>query len=108
MTSRLNDPVEGTPVDDEVLDDGEGLGTPWFKIERVTILEAAHVQLAHRGTATWTMGDAVDHEAAHATDPLAAIMIEGDGFLALDDQGLVDDIEHFQEGHIWTDILGLV
>jgi hypothetical protein len=35
-------------------------------------------------------------------------MVEGDGLLAFGDQGLVDPIEHFQEGHSWTDILGLI
>jgi hypothetical protein len=35
-------------------------------------------------------------------------MVEGDWLLAFGDQGLVHDIEHLQEGHIRTDIAGLI
>jgi hypothetical protein len=35
-------------------------------------------------------------------------MVEGDRLLAFGNQFLVYHIEHFQEGHIWTDIPGLI
>jgi hypothetical protein len=35
-------------------------------------------------------------------------MVEGDWFLTLGHQPIVDDIEHFQERHIWEDVVGLV
>ena len=35
-------------------------------------------------------------------------MIEGNGFLTLGHQPIVDDIEHFEERHIWEDVVGLV
>ena len=35
-----------------------------------------------------------------AANAFAAIGIEGDRFLALGDQILVDDVEHFQKGHV--------
>ena len=84
--ARLNDAVEGVAVHDEILNDRESLGTPRFEEKGITVLEAAHMELAHCGATTWTMGDAVDHEATHAADPLTAVMIEGDGLLTSGDQ----------------------
>jgi hypothetical protein len=42
----------------------------------------AHVELAHRGAGQRTVRLAVDHEPAHAADPLAAIVVERDRILA--------------------------
>jgi len=50
------------------------------------------------------VGLAVDHEAAHAADAFAAIVVEGDGVLALVDEGFVEDVEHFEEGHVLVDV----
>ncbi len=38
--------------------------------------------------------------AAHAADPLAAIVIEGDRLLALLDEPLVHDVEHLEKRHV--------
>ncbi len=46
------------------------------------------------------MGDAVDDKAAHATDTLAAIMVEGDRHFAGLDELLVEHVEHFEEGRV--------
>jgi hypothetical protein len=54
------------------------------------------------------MGDAVDHETTHAADPLTAVMIEGDGLVTSGDQPLIHHVKHLQEGHIRTNISGLV
>ena len=51
---------------------------------------------------------AVDHEAAGAADPLAAVVVEGDRLLALLHQPLVDHVEHLEERHVGADVGGLV
>ena len=51
---------------------------------------------------------AVDDDPALAADPLAAVVVEGDRLLALEDQPLVDDVEHLQERHVGADVAGLV
>jgi hypothetical protein len=54
------------------------------------------------------MGLAIDHGAAAAADAFAAVVLEGDGFLALQDELLVDDIEHLEEGHVRGNVASLV
>src|SRR5215471_2927551 len=71
-------------------------------------MEMPHVKLADRGGALRPVRHTVDHEAAHATDALAAIVIEGDRILTLSDETLVDDVEHLQERHMLADPLRLI
>jgi hypothetical protein len=66
------------------------------------------MQLAYCGAAAWTMRDTIDHEATHAADTLATVVVEGDWLLTSGDQLFVDHIEHLQEGHIRTDVPGLI
>jgi hypothetical protein len=54
------------------------------------------------------VGVSVDDHAAGATDPLAAVVLERDGFAALLGESLVDDVEHLQERHVGVDIGDLV
>ena len=54
------------------------------------------------------MSLAVDHHAAHTANPFAAIVIECDGIFALGNKALVDDVEHFQKGHVLADVGGIV
>jgi hypothetical protein len=46
---------------------------------------------------------AVDHQAAHAADALAAVVVEGDRLLALGVELLVEDVEHLEERHVSGD-----
>lgn len=101
-----DDAVEGAAVHHQVLDDGEGFGPPGLDGDAVAILEAAHVQLAGGGALAGAVGAPVDHHAAGAADALAAVVVEGDGFLALADEAFVHDVEHLQEGHVGADVLG--
>jgi hypothetical protein len=43
---------------------------------------------------------AVDEEAAHAADALAAVVVERHRLLALRDEILVQDVQHLEEGHV--------
>ncbi len=45
VATGLDDAVEGAAIDDEVLDQGKGLGAEWLHDDGITVLEAAHVQL---------------------------------------------------------------
>ena len=98
-----DDVVERGAVNGEILDHWKGLGAPGFEIDHVTVLKVTHVKLADSGAFEAAMGLAVDHEAAHAADAFAAIVIEGDGVLALRDEAFVEDIEHFEERHVLAD-----
>ena len=99
-----DDAIEGAAVDDEILDDGESFGAPGLEINFVAVFEVAHVKLANGGALESAMGFAVDHHAAHAADAFAAIVIESDGIFTLFDQAFVEDVEHFEEGHVLVDV----
>ena len=49
-----------------------------------------------------TVRDAIDHEAAGATDAFAAIVLEGDWLFALFNQTLVEHVEALQHRHLCT------
>jgi hypothetical protein len=58
------------------------------------------VQLANGGAFEASVRLAIDHEAAHAADAFAAIVIESDGILALLDQPLIQHVQHFEKRHV--------
>jgi hypothetical protein len=58
------------------------------------------VELTGRSTGFGAVGKAVDHQAARATNAFAAIMLKDNRLVAFLDKVFVDDIEHFQEGHV--------
>src|SRR3954447_11383866 len=84
VATRLDDPVERAPVHGEVLDPRERAGPPGLDVDRVAVLERPHVELA-RGRLLGAVRLAVDHDAAHAADALAAVVVEGDGIVAVED-----------------------
>ncbi len=95
-------------VDHEILDDGERFGAPGLQVNLVAILEMAHVQLANGCALEPAVGFAVDHEAAHAANAFAAIVIESDGIFALGNKAFVDNVEHLEEGHVLVDVGSIV
>ncbi len=104
----LDDAVEGTAIDDEVFDDGQGLGAPGLDGDGLAVFEMAHVELAGGGLLLGTVGDAVDGEGAHPADAFAAIVIKGEGFLSLCYEVLTEEVEHFEKGGILGDVVELV
>jgi hypothetical protein len=107
VAAGLDDAVEGAAVDDEILDDGEGPGTPRLDVDDVAIVERAHVQLARRGD-FGAVRDAVDHDTARTADALATVGVERHRLLALEGQPLVEDVEHLEERHVLADVLQAV
>ena len=73
VAARGDDAVEGGAIDDEVAQHRERRRAPRLEPERVAVLEVPHVQLAHGRVAERAVGLAVDEEAAHAADALAAV-----------------------------------
>jgi len=65
------------------------------------------VQLAEAGAVLGAVGLAIDHHAAHTADPFPAVVVEGDGLLALLQQVFIDHVEHFEERHVLADVRGL-
>jgi hypothetical protein len=55
--------------------------------------------------ASGTVRDAVDHAPARAADAFAAVRVERDRVLALADEIFVDDVQHFEKGHVSRDAL---
>ena len=102
------DAVEGAAIDDQVADDGKGGGPERLDRDRVAVAEFAHVELAGGGGCFGAVRDAVDHQRAHAADAFAAVVVEGNGLLALGDEVLVENVEHFQERHLGNDVADLV
>ena len=107
-SARLDDAVEGAAIDHQVPDDGEAGRSPWLDGDDVAVLELAHVELTGGGAALRAVGDAVDHEAAGAADPLPAIVVELDGNLVILDEAFVDGVEHFEERHVGADVRSVV
>jgi hypothetical protein len=55
------------------------------------------VQLAGRHARERAVRHAVDGHRAHAADALAAVVVEGEGVLALSDELLVEHVHHLEE-----------
>jgi hypothetical protein len=66
----------------------------------IAVGELPHVQLTRRGAALRAVGLPVDHHPARAADALAAVVVERDRLVAVQDQALVDDVEHLEERHV--------
>ena len=94
-------------VDPAVLDDRERARPPWLDVDDRAVLEVTHVQLARGGLGT-AVREAVDDHATHATDALAAVVVEGHRLFATDRELLIQHVEHLQEGHVFGDVLDLV
>ena len=107
VATGLNDAVEGATVHDQVLDDREGLGPPRLHRDGVTVLEAAHVQLAGGGD-LGAVRLTVDHHTTGTADALAAVVVESDRVLVLERELLVEHVEHLEEGHVRRDVRELV
>src|SRR6266511_1729599 len=54
------------------------------------------------------MGAPVDHHGARSADALAAVVVEGDGFLAVGDEPLVEHIEQLEERHVGAYVVDVV
>jgi len=109
IAASLNDLIEGIAVNHTVLDDGEGSRAPRLDGDDVTIIEAAHVELTGGGTTLrLAMRRTVDIQRAHTADTLAAVVIEHEGFLALVDEFLVQDVEHLEERGVIGDVVHFV
>ncbi len=104
VAARLDDPIEGAAVDNEVSQHGERRCSPGLDEDLVAVGELAHVQLARRRAALGAVGLAVDHQPTRPADPLAAVVLEGDGLLATGHEAVVDDVEHLEERHVGVDV----
>jgi hypothetical protein len=108
VATGLDDPIERRAVDHQVADEGKSCCPPWLDDDGRPILELAHVELTGGGAQLGPVGLAVDHHAACAADSLPAVVIEGNGFLSLVDQTLVEHIEHLEKGHLVGDTPHLI
>ena len=66
------------------------------------------MKLADSRPPPWTVGLAVDQEAARSANPLAAVMIKGDRLFAAADQLFIQDVEHLQKRHVGRHIFDLI
>ena len=97
-----NHAIEGAAIDDQVLNERESASAPGLKNQLIALLEVAHGQLANRGGTLRPVRNAVDHKAAGATNPFAAIVLKGYRLLALFDQALVEHVQALQHRHLTT------
>ena len=100
IATGLNDAIEGTAIDHQVAHHGKGFGLPRLNGDGIAVFEGAHVKLTGCRRAFGPVGNAVDDQAAHAANALAAIAVKLDGIFALFDQALVYHIQHLQKGHV--------
>ena len=107
-TTGLDDAIQGGTIDHEVFNNGKGFGAPRLDGDGFTVLEMAHVQLAGGGLFFGTVGNAVDSERAHTANAFAAVVVKSEGFFALCNELLTEEVEHFEEGGILGDVIELV
>lgn len=101
ITTGLDNVIQSLTADHQVAQNRESPRTVRLYRNRVAVLESTHVQLAGRGAVlVRAVGHAVDDDTAHPADTLTAVRIEGNWFLTLSEQLLVEDIQHFQEGSV--------
>ena len=74
----------------------------------IAVVELAHVQLAGSSGLFGAMRLPVDHDTTSSADAFAAVAFKLDGYFAFGDQVFVNNVEHFQEGHVFGDVVGLV
>src|SRR5699024_1570460 len=73
-----------------------------------TSITSPSVQLAVGDGLARTVGEAVDHQTAHAADALTTVGVERDRVLPLEGELLVEHVQHLQEGHVLGDVGHLV
>ncbi len=100
-----DDPVEGGAIDHQVADDREGRGSPWFDRDGGAVRELPHMELAGRGASLGPMGLTIDHHPAASADALPTVMLEGDRFLALVGETIVEHVEHLEKAHVGRNVL---
>lgn len=106
--SRLNNSVECRAVDDQVADHWKCLRAPRLERERVSVLEKAHRQLAHRRAAMATVGHTIDQKSARAANSFAAVMFKGDRRIATVEEVFVEFVEHLEKRDVSRHIFHLV
>jgi hypothetical protein len=87
---------------------GNAVGAPGLDDDLVAVLERPHVELTRGGLLPRPVGDAVDHQAAHAADALAAVVVERHRLLPVLHQLLVQHVEHLEERHLGGNIRQVV
>lgn len=105
-STRANNPVVGSAVDDEILHDRERTNTEWLDGDGLAILKLAHIDLAGC-SATRPLRNTIDHHVACSADALAAIARKRNRLLAFLSQAVVHDVEHLQEGTLGGDFRGV-
>lgn len=108
ITAGGDDAVKSRAVDHEVAQDGECLGAERFDPDGVAVFELAHVELAGGDLAFGAVRHTIDGQRAHAANAFSAVVVEVDRFLVVGDESFVDDVEHFQEGAVFRDVVRLV
>ena len=101
-----DDAVEGSAVRDEIFDDGKRIGAKGLDPDGIAVTEFPHMYLASGNPSVLGVRDAVDGEGAGTADALAAIVVEVNRVVALLDDALVDDVEHFQKGGFLGNAVG--
>src|SRR3989304_3532330 len=71
-------PMHSAAVPHQVCEDGERRAPPRLDLDRVPVLEFAHVELADGGPLLPAVGDAVDDLRADPADPPPAAVVEND------------------------------
>ncbi len=65
----------------------------------------AHVQLAECGFGFRPMGNAINHCSAHTADTFPTVMIKSYRITAFTCEILIENIQHFQKGHVSGNVL---
>jgi hypothetical protein len=102
----LDDFIQRAAVYDQIFDHFKDPGPEGFHHNRIPIVEGAHVQLTDSHPLALTMRYAIDHGPAGTANSLATVVVEFDRFLVVENQLLIQSIQHFQKRHVGIHVCG--
>src|SRR5262249_8190164 len=107
-SASLHDAVQRAAIDYQIFHKRERSYTKRLDRNRPAVAKLSHVKFAHRARMIGTVWLAVNRKRASAANTLAAIRVECDWLLSVFDQGLIENVEHFEERCVWRNVAHVV
>ena len=107
-STLLLDAIERCTVHYQIAMHRKRRRAPRLDGDRHPVAEMPHVQLTRRRTLLPAVRRPIDDHRARATNAFATIGIKCNRFFARPNKSFVNDIKHFEEGHVRTDVMGLI
>src|SRR6266545_2456006 len=103
-STGLHNAVQRAAIDYQIFHQRERSYAKRLDCDLRAVAKLSHVKLAHRARMIGSMRFAINRERASAANTFAAIGVERDGFLSASNQGLIENVEHFEKRRIWRNV----